>query len=556
MYTMIRILVLSIALFCNIIAGENNVNISVDVSKSKGDMLPLWAYFGYDEPNSTYTPNGKKLLHEISLLSPVPVFIRTHNLLTTKEGEPDLKWGFTNAYTEDKNGNPVYDWTILDKIMDTYIANNMKPLVEIGFMPKALSTHPEPYEHSWSKKGALWTGWTYPPTDYHKWAELVYQWVKHSVDRYGSEEVNSWLWEVWNEPDIGYWSGTFEEFCMLYDFAADAVKRACPDCIVGGPHTTNPENEKAYNYLVDFIKHCLNEKNYATGKKGSPLEYIAFHAKGAPELIDNHIQMNMGTQLESVARGIEAVKSFPELKEIPIIIGEFDPEGCAACSEKREPKYGYRNGTVYPSYMASSISKVYELKDLYKVNLIGALSWAFEFENQEPFAGFRDLATNGIDKPVLNVFRMFGIMRGQRLEVSSDGGLNVKQVIENSVRDQADINALASRSKTSVAVMVWNYHDDDVPAADAIINLRLTNLTYKKLLLQHYRVDKNHSNSFEKWKEVGRPEDISNQQFSTLEQAGQLQLLNSPQWINVEDEEVSISFKLPRQGVSLLYFTW
>ena len=326
-------------------------------------MKPFWSYFGYDEPNYTTRKNGQKLLTELTQLSPVTVYVRAHNLLTSKGNStgPDLKWGFTDAYKEDENGNPVYNWTIVDSIVDTYIQRGMKPLMEIGFMPKDLSSKPEPYEHTWSKGGNLWTGWTYPPKDYNKWRELVYQWVKHSVERYGKKEVATWLWEVWNEPDIPYWSGTFEEYCKLYDYAADGLKKACPECTIGGPHTTSPRSEKAYKYLTDFIEHCLRGKNYATGKTGTPLQYIGFHAKGSPEFVDGHIRMNMGVQLKDIQRGFEAVNSFPELKNIPIIIGECDPEGCAACSEKRDPKYGYRNGTMYSSYTASSFARIYEL---------------------------------------------------------------------------------------------------------------------------------------------------------------------------------------------------
>ena len=207
--------------------------------------------------------------------------MRTHNLLTSKGNSfgPDLKWGFTDVYKEDENGNPVYNWAIIDSIIDTYIQTGMKPLMEIGFMPKDLSSKPEPYEHDWNKGGNLWTGWTYPPKDYNKWRELVYQWATHSVKRYGQKEVTTWLWEVWNEPDIGYWSGTFEEYCKLYDYAADGLKKACPECTIGGPHTTSPRNEKAYNYLTKFIEHCFLGKNYATGRKGTPLQYIGFHAR-------------------------------------------------------------------------------------------------------------------------------------------------------------------------------------------------------------------------------------------------------------------------------------
>ena len=104
----------------------------------------------------------------------------------------------------------------------------MRPYVQIGFMPEALSTHPVPYRHRWTPGGkeSISTGWAYPPSDYDKWAELVFRWVRHSVERYGKAEVETWYWEVWNEPNILYWRGTPQEYHKLYDHAADAVKRA------------------------------------------------------------------------------------------------------------------------------------------------------------------------------------------------------------------------------------------------------------------------------------------------------------------------------------------
>jgi xylan 1,4-beta-xylosidase len=198
------------------------IKISVHADQSDGSLPPVWSFFGYDEPNYTYAPNGKKLLAELSALSPVPVYVRVHNLLTTGDGSASLKWGSTNVYTEDAAGRPVYSWTIVDRIFDTFHATSIKPLVEIGFMPQALSRHPEPYRHNFPQ-GELFTGWAYPPKDYQKWAELVFQFVHHLRERYGDAEVKSWLWEVWNEPDIGYWKGTPEEYFKLYDFSVDAV---------------------------------------------------------------------------------------------------------------------------------------------------------------------------------------------------------------------------------------------------------------------------------------------------------------------------------------------
>ena len=557
---MIRLTMVLVLLLCRQLSysQEGALAIQVDVSKPVGEMKPFWSYFGYDEPNYTTRKNGQKLLTELKQLSPVTVYVRAHNLLTSKGNShgPDLKWGYTDAYKEDKKGKPIYNWTTVDSIVDSYIHRGMKPLMEIGFMPKDLSSKPEPYDHNWSKGGNLWTGWTSPPKDYDKWRELIYQWVKHSIDRYGKEEVTSWLWEVWNEPDIPYWSGTFEEYCKLYDYSADGLKRACPECTIGGPHTTSPRSEKAYSYLTRFIEHCLRGKNYATEKIGTPLEYIGFHAKGSPEFIDGHIRMNMSVQLKDIQKGFEAVSSFPELKGIPVVIGECDPEGCAACSEKRDPKYGYRNGTMYSSYTASSFARIYELMDIYKVNLKGVVSWSFEFEDQEWFAGFRELATHGVDKPVLNVFRMLGMMNGTRVAVTSDNALSAADIIANGVRDRNDVNAIATRSENSICVLVWNYNDDDISYISSHVKLSLRGISGDQLLLQHYRVDHRFSNSFEVWKQLGKPQNVTPEEYDVLERAGQLQGIESPKWIGVNDGVTELEFDLPRQGVSLLRMTW
>ena len=165
-------------------------------------MTPVWAWFGHDEPNYTYMKDGRKLLSELAELSPYRSTSGPHNLLTTGDGTPALKWGYDQRLHRRRTGNPVYDWRLVDSIFDTYVERGMRPLVEVGFMPEALSSKPSPYQHRWKPGAAysdIYTGWAYPPKDYEKWAELVYQWVLHCVDRYGKSEVDKWLWEPWNE---------------------------------------------------------------------------------------------------------------------------------------------------------------------------------------------------------------------------------------------------------------------------------------------------------------------------------------------------------------------
>ena len=560
-----NILIITILLFSGFCpVFSQSVTIEANLGNRIEPMKPAWAWFGYDEPNYTYMKDGVKLLGELQKLSYTPVYVRAHNMLTSGDGEATLKWGSTNAYTEDSKGKPVYDWTIVDKIIDTYVFLGMKPLVEIGFMPEALSSKSQPYRHYWTPEtpyNEIFLGWTQPPKDYNKWRELVYQWVKHSIERYGQREVESWYWEVWNEPDIAYWSGTFEEYCKLYDYAADGLKKALPSARIGGPHSTDPRNQSANDFLRNFLTHVTEGVNYATGQKGSPIDYIGFHAKGAPRVVDGHVRMNIGVQLLNISKGFEAVAGFPSLKHLPIVIGESDPEGCAACSEDYHPQNAYRNGTMYSSYTAAAFARKYELARLWGVNFLGAVSWSFEFEDQKWFAGFRDLSTNGVNKPVLNVFRMFGLMKGYIAETTSSTLLTADEMTHNSVREAPDINALASISadERTAAVMIWNYHDDDLPADPAHITLRIRNLPSilsRKVLLTHYRIDHQFSNSYEVWKAMGKPQNPTKEQIETLEQSGQLEMYTSPEYIDITNNSLRISFDLPRQGVSLIKLDW
>ena len=531
--------------------------IEVHADQSDGAFPPVWNYFGYDEPNYTYAANGRKLLGEIATLGRTPAYIRVHNILTSGDGSASLKWGSTNVYTEDAAGNPVYDWKIVDRIFDTFHSAGLKPLVELGFMPEALSSHPEPYRHSFPK-GTIFTGWAYPPKDYEKWSKLVFEFARHLRERYGDAEVKTWLWEVWNEPDIGYWQGTSEEYFKLYDYSAGAISRALPEARIGGPDSTGPGNAKAAQFLRDFLQHCAQERNYATGGSGARLDFISFHPKGSPTWQGDHVRMGVAAQLKAIEQGFKIVASFPKWKQTPIILGESDPEGCAACSAQQNPPNGYRNGPLYASYTAETLFHILSLTRRENVKFEGAVTWAFEFEDQPYFAGFRELATNGLDKPVLNAFRIFGLMGDTRVKATSSSALETEQVVREGVRAQPEINVIATRKQQEVEALIWNYHDDDLVAATVMIDLTITGLplTVESGLLEHFRIDSDHSNAFSAWKSLGSPATPTSEQFAKLEGAGQLQLLDSPQWIDIEHGAAHLKFHLPRQGISLIRIGW
>jgi xylan 1,4-beta-xylosidase len=454
------------------------------------------------------------------------------------------------VYREDAKGRPIYDWKIVDGVFDAYLERGVRPYAQIGFMPEALSIKPQPYQHKWNPAlgyNEIFTGWAYPPKDYDKWRELVFQWVKHCVERYGNAEVETWYWEVWNEANIGYWKGTPAEFHKLHDYAIDGVRRALPTARVGGADSAGSGG----SWTRNFIEHCLHGTNAATGKISTPLDFISFHAKGSPVYTNGHVRMGIANQLRTIEDGFKIVASYSELKDTPVIIGESDPEGCAAC---QGAQLGYRNGTMYSSYTAATFARKQELADKHGVNLEGALTWAFEFEDQPIFAGFRQLASGGLDLPVFNVFRMFSKMSGQRVAVESDGAIPLTNIIRSGVRGQPDVSAIASRDKEKLFIFLWHYHDDDVDGPTAEVEIAFAGLPVSegKLSVREFRIDEDHSDAFTAWKRIGSPAQPTREQYVSLERAGQLAAMSEPVALNVANNQATLKLNLPRRAVSLL----
>ena len=414
-------------------------------------------------------------------------------------------------------------------------------------MPEALSTNPEPYQHEWRPgSGKLDTGWAYPPKDYGKFAELIYQWVKHCVERYGRAEVEHWYFETWNEANLTtYWHGTPEDFFKLHDYAVDAVRRALPAARVGGPDAAGGGSA----FFENFMRHVAGGANYVTGQRGTPTDFLSFHAKGSPGFVDGHVRLGISNQLRDIDRGFAMVAALPELKDKPIVIGESDPDGCAACQGRQ---LGYRNTTMYSSYEAEVFARARDLAARYGVNLDAALTWAFEFEDQPFFAGQRTLANNGIDLPVLNVFRMFSRLSGRRIQARSSEELPLDDIVRNGVRGKPDVAALGSLDGKKLAVLAWHYHDDDVAGPDAAVEMTCRHLPLAngEARLTEYLLDRTHANAFTLWQSMGSPTAPNNAQYAQLVKAGQLAAEPTVQ-VPINDGQATVKFALPRQAVYL-----
>jgi xylan 1,4-beta-xylosidase len=265
--------------------------------------------------------------------------------------------------------------------------------------------------------------------------------------------------------------------------------------------------------------------------------------------------MGLAAQLFAVDRGMQIVASFPEWRSTPIILGESDPEGCAACQGVQN---GYRNGALYGVTIAEATARTYELERQHGVNLVGIVTWAFEFEDQPYFAGFRELATNGVDKPVLNVFRMLGMLGGDWVNVQSNGALPLSKILQEGVVDAPDIDVMATRRPRELDILVWNYHDDDVAADPVTIQLQIEALPELKTRIEEFRMDPGHSNAYAAWQKMGKPNRPTTAEQVQLEKSGMLEAMEPPA-LRTDGSRPHLGmldFTLPRQGVALFRLYW
>ena len=527
--------------------ASDSVAIEVDAAEGLGPWRPIWNWFGYDEPNYTYAPGGRALLGTLAGLHEGPVYVRMHNLLTSGDGTAALKWGSTGAYREDGEGRAVYDWTITDRIFDALVEAGVVPFVQVGFMPEALSTEPVPYRHDFPRSG-ITTGWACPPRDDQRWGALVSAWAGHLRERYGRAVEEVWPWEVWNEPDGLYWRGSADEFCRLYDVTVAAVTAVLPGVRIGGPHTCSPDREEAAAFLRHFLGHCTSGRNHVTGAVGSRLDFVAFHAKGQPALVEGRVRMGLRKQMRDIARGLEIVGEFPALAGRPVILGESDPEGCAACSAAMYPENVYRDGPVYGAYVVQALARTMELSARAGRPIEGSVTWAFTFEGERPFVGLRELATNGVDKAVLNAFRLMGRLGGERLAARSGRFAALAEVLEDGVPGAADLGVLATRDDRGVSVLVWHYGDDE-EGPEARVELTVRGVAAPSGVTR-WRVDGAHGNAHRAWREMGEPDAL------TAGQVAALRAVSGPVAVDGEavasDGQVRLAFALPRHGVSLV----
>ncbi len=578
----------------------DRAHISIDAGASLGTLNRPWTTFGYDELNWTYTPRGKAALRTFGDFAERPYHVRAHNLLTTGRAFSWPHWGSGNVYHEDANGNPVYDWTTLDQAFDAYIEAGMRPLVELGFTPAAM-VPPEadlPFTRSASQyqpyEAALWS---LPPNDYSKWGELIFQVVRHCVERYGQAEVEAWYWELWNEPDIFYWRGTPEQFDALYDVTVAAAVRALPTIKVGGPSVTGGPN--AVKFMEGFLAHCAGEGdrgiNSVSGGRGTQLDFISCHTKGSAfgrrygPLSDTGAVHDWGgdahgngvvrtprqspsrrKMLTEIRAHLRAAARHPQFRNLPVIVDECDPCVPAHFSAYDNANFGFRNTPYYGSVMASVFKRILDLNDSEHdaPDVTLASAWAFYFEGERYFEGFREFFTaENVELPVLNAYRALARLHDDRVTLASDATWPIGEVDrlatdvmdpETGSLDDVEVDGIATRTDKSVTAVLWHHRDDQYATAiDAQVTVTVTGLPFdaNKAVARNIRIDRSHSNAHAVWESQGRP------QHPTADQIAELHArdgLEEGEFVTVRtlgDHTIELTLPMPLHSVSLIQIT-
>lgn len=547
---------------------SRQVNVKVDAGKSTGVLEHLWRYIGYDECNYTYIPEGVELLEKFAALEDAPYYFRTHFMFCTGNCHGTYKFGSTNVYWENELGEPVYDFTYYDYIIDTFLRTGHKPFVELGFMPMDLAdtNYLRPAAGNWEKYGQYKeAGWTCPPKDYDKWHAFIKAVAAHLVEKYGEEEVKSWYFELWNEPDIFYWSGTAAEYCKLYDYTEHAVHEVLPGLRLSGPAVTGIfEGGHAQKFFRFFLNHCRDGANFCTQEKGTRLDFITFHVKGGGFPFEMHAPKavpSVESLVHQVKLGLDIITEYG-YQDREVVLSEADPDGWAAGGIYDNANMVFRNTEYYATYIASAYDKIDRLGSQYGIR-IRPLAWAFMFPGERCFEGTRTFTTQGIDKAVFNMFKIYGSLGDEKLAFASDGTKTLEFLqepeigVKNHSRytgegEDTEVAGFAVRGKNGeIQIVIYSHCNDRDKEGTQEISLTVEGIGEKEAAVSHYRIDSAHSNAYAEWIKQGRPLFPSGEQYDAIKKKDGLEKLCADKTVMAQGC-LRLDFCMPSHAVSYL----
>ncbi|HEX4649146.1 MAG TPA: hypothetical protein VH111_09990, partial [Steroidobacteraceae bacterium] len=443
-------------------------DITVDASAPTRPLSHFWEHmFGSGRAVLSLRDSYREDLRAVRRVTAVG-YVRFHAIFHDEVG----------LYSEDSKGEPVYNFSYIDQIYDGLLANGVRPLVELGFMPRQLARD-DIRQSFWYRPVVS------PPKDYGRWDALITAFARHLVERYGIDEVSQWYFEVWNEPNLDFWGGEPRQstYWTLYDHTARALKAVDTRLRVGGPATAQAA------WVPAFIEH--------TAKEHVPVDFISTHVYGDDTAKDVFGTGERIPRRDMVCRAVKKVHDEIQASAqptLPLIWTEFNAS------------WGNHREVTDAPYMGPWLAETIRQCD----GLVQDMSyWTFSdvFEEQgvvkTPFyGGFGLLAAGGIPKPVFNAFALLHQLGEQRFGSAAEEAL------------------LTRRSDGALVVALWNYADTDATEPVRNVTLTFRNVTARTASVQS--IDEVHGNVAPAYERMGSPRSPTQRQLEELRAAGAL----------------------------------
>ena len=410
----------------------------------------------------------------------------------------------------------------IDSIFDYLLSIGMKPFLELGFMPSALASGTQTCFHYKAN--------VTPPADYDQWGGLIQSLARHLVSRYGIEEVRSWFFEVWNEPNLPFfWAGTKEDYFKLYETAARAIKSVDSQLRVGGPATS------VNAWIPDMIAFCQHSR--------APLDFISTHHYPTDDPLwrNNDLSwedfMKVAGQYQRGVLFQMTAKARAEAGKLPLYYTEWNTSAMVPDALHDE------------SFSAAMIAKtIADAAGLVEGYSFWTFTDLFEEGGQHaaPFHGGFGLQTvHGIRKPNYRLFELLHETGDQRLKVDVDSGS--ASTDHSSVGCSSSAEALAVAGDHSLTVLVYNHDTPSASIKEEEVHLRLKGIGTRRPA-RLVRIDPQHANPKKKWQALGSPEYPTKDELAQIARASAL--VASVIRPEVGEEGCTFRLKIPPHGVA------
>jgi len=383
--------------------------------------------------------------------------------------------GIYREYEMDGKTTAFYNFTYLDRIIDTYLENDIRPFLELGFMPEKLKTGDQTVFY--------WKGNVTPPVSYEKWSELVENTLKHLIERYGRDEVVTWPIEVWNEPNIVFWAGTMEEYFKLYEYSANTIKSVDERFQVGGPAICGVDTER---WLRSFFEYCI--------KNNTPLDFITRHCYTANQPTTRghyiyHTMMEPTQMIEELKETRQIMADYTQIANMPLHITEFSTSYVPICP--------VHDTDFNAAFIARILSEAGDYADSYSYWTFSDVFEELDVPKSVFHGGFGLVALNSIKKPTFYTFEFF-----------TNAG---KEMLYR------DDNLIVTKNENKYVIIGWNWHDMRDHKSNPDMEYVLTIPTLgKQALLVKKEVGGAHANPMKTWSNMGKPRSLNKEQLKIL----------------------------------------